>query len=293
MRIGKIGVAVIGLIPFNVYGECTPAPDCASIGYTETSCKGSFIRCPFDTSKLFCTPCDSSFQYDCIGDNITGGLGSACDEKYVSCECSSSEYLFSNGECLCIDITPTDCIVGAIYYANGLCSNELISCQNPVGVVVKDNSLIMSLQQTWVYWSYGYSDITDLINIESTTTALNDYNGQSNTLSIVNTYGVNADTSKNAAVFCYNYSPIGLETTKSMWYLPAVGELYYYIYQNYERISSTLINKFGWGNLSVPFWTSNEQSTHYAWQVNVSTGELMSKYKYEYSTIATCFLTIN
>ena len=45
MRVSKIGVIVIGLVPFNVYAvPCTPAPDCDAIGYTETSCETSAIR---------------------------------------------------------------------------------------------------------------------------------------------------------------------------------------------------------------------------------------------------------
>ena len=145
MRVGKISVVVIGLVPFNVYGECTPTPDCASIGYTETSCEGDSLKCPFDTSMMKCIPCDSSFKYDCSGENITGGTGSACGGKYVSCECSSSDYVFNNGSCVCGLSSITDCLVGAIYYPDGKCSNDYVACLNPVGVVVKDNELITLL----------------------------------------------------------------------------------------------------------------------------------------------------
>ena len=82
MRIGKIAVAVIGLVPFNVYGECTPTPDCVSIGYTETSCEGDSLKCPFDTSKLYCVPCDSSFKYTCDGENVANAVGVSCGGKY-------------------------------------------------------------------------------------------------------------------------------------------------------------------------------------------------------------------
>ena len=77
---------------------CTPTPDCASIGYTETSCEGDSLKCPFDISKLFCVPCDSSFKYDCSGANMTGGVGSSCGGKYMSCSCSGGG-TFNNGEC--------------------------------------------------------------------------------------------------------------------------------------------------------------------------------------------------
>ena len=59
--------------------ECVPTPDCASIGYTATSCDGGFVRCPFDTSKLFCIPCDSTYKYTCSGTGYSGGEGSSCN----------------------------------------------------------------------------------------------------------------------------------------------------------------------------------------------------------------------
>ena len=95
IRGGVMGIIAMTaiLFSFNAYAECTPTPDCASIGYTETSCETKALKCPFDTSKLFCLPCDTSFKYDCVGANITGGTGSACGGKYVSCECSGVEYL--------------------------------------------------------------------------------------------------------------------------------------------------------------------------------------------------------
>ena len=72
-----------------VKAECTPTPNCAEIGYTATSCSGVSLKCPFDTSKLFCIPCDSTFKYDC---NETGqvGKGDACNGKYQECACDSA-----------------------------------------------------------------------------------------------------------------------------------------------------------------------------------------------------------
>ena len=128
------------LFPFSAYATCTPTPDCASIGYTQTSCETKSVKCPFDTSKLFCIPCDSSFQYDCVGANIASGVGDSCGGKYMSCNCSSTDYIFSNGSCLC----DTACKVGAIYYSDNTCSACLHNDKTPVGVVVKDNELIMS-----------------------------------------------------------------------------------------------------------------------------------------------------
>ena len=118
------------LFSFSAQAECTPTPDCDAIGYTETSCEGDFVKCPFDTSKLFCIPCDSSFKYDCTGDNIVGGIGSACGGKYVSCECESGG-VFNYGECP----QPPDCTVGMIYYSDKSCSTELDSTKTAIGII--------------------------------------------------------------------------------------------------------------------------------------------------------------
>jgi len=82
------------------HAECTPAPDCANMGYTETSCEGDSLKCPFDIIKLFCIPCDSSYKYDRSGDNIIGGIGSACNGKYIKCA-FADEFSFNNGACEC------------------------------------------------------------------------------------------------------------------------------------------------------------------------------------------------
>ena len=118
-----------------VKAECVPTQDCASIGYTETSCETQAVKCPFDTSKLFCLPCDSSYQYSCNG---TGqkGKGTACNGKYIECECSNG-YDLVDGACIVscsynLTSLPTGCSAvsdsciknGTTYY-----SSTCTSCQ--------------------------------------------------------------------------------------------------------------------------------------------------------------------
>jgi hypothetical protein len=67
-------MTIVALFSFNAYAECTPTPDCASIGYTETSCETDYLACPFDNTKLKCMPCDSTYRYNCVGENITYSL---------------------------------------------------------------------------------------------------------------------------------------------------------------------------------------------------------------------------
>ena len=138
----KIGMT-IGLIFLTstrmtnvVRAECTPTPNCAELGYTATSCEGKFVRCPFDTSKLFCLPCDSSYQYSCNG---TGpkGKGATCNSKYIECECSNG-YDLVDGACVAscsytLTSLPTgcsavsdSCVKNATTYYSSICT----SCKN-------------------------------------------------------------------------------------------------------------------------------------------------------------------
>ena len=76
-----------------VRAECVPYPDCASIGYSETSCDSPSVKCPFDATKLYCLPCDSKYQYSCDGVG-EAGLGTGCRGKYESCSCQSGYNYF-------------------------------------------------------------------------------------------------------------------------------------------------------------------------------------------------------
>ena len=274
------------LFSFNAHSACTPTPDCASIGYTETSCEGDSLKCPFDITKMMCMPCDSSFRYDCSGDNIVGGTGSACGGKYASCECVAGAS-FSSGDCVC----STSCIVGAIYYSDGSCSSCLDNSKTPVGVVVKDNELIMKRRTEGIQWSPSAVNIAGVMDYASEDSAVTDFNGKSNTQAIVEHFGENANISTHAGVFCYQYTQTGMENSHGQWYLPAAGELYSYVYGNYDKINATML-MLGWGYDNYAFWSSSEHSdAYYAWDIWSANGQKYQAYKTGYHSV-TCFLEI-
>ena len=262
---------------------CTPKPDCASIGYTETSCEGEFVRCPFDISKLLCLPCDSKYQYDCSGANITGGVGTSCAGKYVFCSCSG-EGTFNNGEC-----PQQNCTVGMIYYSDKSCSEDVDASKTAIGIVVKDNELIVALNVPDMSWSYDYIDVSGITNYTSSSDAKKDYNGKANTLAIVSAYS-GESASENAAILCNSYSTAG--TSTGDWYLPAAGELYSYIYGNYSTINSTM-SALGWTFGSRYFWSSSVFSNYYAWYVS-SGNDIVNYYNKNgnYGSVS-CLLDIN
>ena len=277
-------MTMIALFSFNAYAECTPTPDCASIGYTETSCEGDSLKCPFDITKMMCMPCDSSFRYDCSGDNITGGIGFACGGKYVSCECSEGS-VFKNGACTCDD----SCTVGAIYYSDGTCSACVDSNKTAIGVVVKDNELVISqIRSTGMRWSGSSTNVSGITETTDKEVAKQDFNGKANTLAIVSTF--TSDTvDNNAAINCNSYSTEG--TNAVDWYLPAAGELYSYVYGNYSKINTTM-TKLSWTFGSRYFWSSSEVSDSRAWYVHSDNDNVPYLYKYNNRSVS-CFLAIN
>ena len=279
-------IVLMFLFSFNAYAECTPTPDCASIGYTETSCEGDSLKCPFDTSKMKCIPCDSSFRYDCSGDNITGGTGSACGGKYVSCECSEGS-VFKNGACACDD----SCTVGAIYYSDGTCSGCVDSNKTAIGVVVKDNELVISqIRSTGMSWSSTKTNVSGITETTDKKVAKQDFNWKANTLAIIATF--TSDTvDNNAAINCNSYSTEG--TNAGDWYLPAAGELYSYVYgggTNYSKINTTM-GKLGWTFGSRSFWSSSEYNSNAAWLV-ISYGGSMYYYGKSGTESVSCFLAL-
>ncbi len=283
MRIEKIGVVIVGLVPFSVNAECTPTPDCDAIGYTETSCEGDSLKCPFDITKMMCMPCDSSFKYACSGDNITGGTGSACNGKYVSCECSEGS-VFKDGACACDD----SCTVGAIYYSDGTCSACVVSGKTAIGIVVKDNALVMSNKKSSsMTWSSAYTD-TSLTNYGSRTDAKTDFNGKSNTAVIVAAHPTET-VDNNAAIYCNSYSTEG--TNAGDWYLPAAGELYSYVINGYTTKVAPTATKLNW-SLGDYFWSSSEYNYETAWDVGAGGSKVGLVSKRAQESIS-CFLAIN
>lgn len=98
--------------------DCTPVPDCASLGYTksESDCSGTTsIKCPFDTSKVFCQKQTTTSTYPCSSGNyITVSNPSAFRN-----DCSTSQFITivnsSQFICQATHSTPTQLGSGVKY----------------------------------------------------------------------------------------------------------------------------------------------------------------------------------
>jgi hypothetical protein len=134
--------------------------------------------------------------------------------------------------------------------------------EDPLEVTLPNNDVI------WVYpldatgnfagsnisWGPRPQDIIGLPNYTDEVDVLGDYNGESNTMAIINELG-SYNNNYYAAKVCADFvSGDGNDD----WYLPAGGELYALLEQLGPLDNANLIN-------NRPYWSSNEYDENQAW----------------------------
>ena len=228
----KIRFLLIGtslsLIPQTINAQCVATQDCATLGYTETSCSGgSGVKCPFG-NKWACFKSESEicnnlgFTLTCTGTNQTGGASQACNGKYNVCKCATN-FIWNTDTKSC-EADTSNCVVGALYYSDGTCSNDYISSKKLLGIVIYEKS---AGQNGWVMthkpiatasvWSTESVDIPELTNCTSTS-CLTDIQASCTNTYIITAYG---DSSKYPAAWAAkNYTEGG-----KTWCLPSGGLL--------------------------------------------------------------------
>ncbi len=117
--------AVIGVSMVTVnttsWAQCVSTQDCATLGYTETSCPNGGVKCPFG-NKWICinsgiTPeqcTELGFTQTCTGTGYAEGYGPTCNGKYSYCICSSG-YKWQLNKCQ----TPLTGAYGELYFCKG------------------------------------------------------------------------------------------------------------------------------------------------------------------------------
>ena len=171
----------LSLIPQTINAQCVATQDCATLGYTETSCSGgSGVKCPFG-NKWACFKSESEikdqlctelgFTLTCTGTNQIG-VGKACNGKYSECTCASG-YIWNDSSQTCEDPIIT-CTIGALYYSDGTCSNDYISSKKLLGIVIYEksaskNGWVMTHKPvaTNIDWSAEYVDISGVLTTTS------------------------------------------------------------------------------------------------------------------------------
>ena len=258
--------------------QCVATTDCASLGYTETSCPNGGIKCPFG-STWSCKPenCDVSFKYACSGTGYAGGSGNACGGKYVSCNCASG-YTWDGTSCSAGAVLgqctgyAKNCSIGQILNSDGTCSTDKVSGKTPIGVVVYISSgsdkcgyaMTASPIQRSIQWSTEYVN-TGAFQSSNWQNAIKDFDVSGNMTKIIQ--AANGNSSKYPAAYAaLNYAPSAAPTSKGKWALPTAGILSS-LYTNLNAINNT-ISKLGGTQLTGDnehIWSSSEYNSNFAW----------------------------
>ena len=275
----------LSLIPVLTNAQCVATTDCASLGYTETSCPdGKGLKCPFG-STFACPATDKSvcekngFKYTCTGEGYTGGEGLGCNNQYTSCICASG-YGWKNNKC--DKITPAffgqctgyakNCKIGDILNNDGTCSSDKVDGKTPIGIVAyigKDNcgqAIALSDVGASGYWSSKCIDIPTLPNLELSS-AQQDYDSCGNTQKII---ALSNSRIYYAAWQAVEHTPTTAPMTKGKWCLPAAG-IGQSMLDNYPIINAGL---FKAGGTLLPdtrdhwYWSSSEYGKNIVWQWN-------------------------
>ena len=175
----------LSLIPNLTSAQCVATQDCATLGYTETSCSGgSGVKCPFG-NKWACFKSESEiknqlcselgFTLSCTGTGYSGGASQTCNEKYNVCSCATN--FTWNTDTKSCEADTANCVIGALYYSDGTCSQDKLSSKTLLGVVIyeksaSENGWIMTVKpiQTAIAWGGYGTDIPGLGNFSSTPT---------------------------------------------------------------------------------------------------------------------------
>ena len=267
----------------NVWAASCAVTDCAALGYTEAyNSSGNCLKCPFGEAYN-CESgyiCPDNYTKECNGENMTGGVGEACNGKYASCNCAEG-YIWREGACKlpwgqCSGLAAS-CALGDILFSDGTCSANTVSGKTPIAVVVYKSSdgncgQAMALNSVnngrMYYWSTEKVDIPGLTNYTSKEAGSQDFASCENSEKI-RTQG---DSSTYQAVWmAYNYTTT--RTTVGDWCLPAAG-IFTSIYDNQSTINTGFSRAGG-----AEFTTST-----YAWSSSVysSYGAYKSDFNYSY-----------
>ena len=176
----------LSLIPNFLYAQCSPAQNCAELGYKETSNKGGCLKCPFGNG-WYCP--DSK------------------EEKAVLGECTGYA---------------KNCKVGNILNSDGTCANDKVNGKTPIGVViaVKDDcgwAITANPVAQGTPWSTKPNYAVLPVNSGNIT---NVYDNCEYT-KILTAKGNNSEFP--AAWVAINYAPTAAPETKGKWCLPSPG----------------------------------------------------------------------
>ena len=137
----------LSCFPQLAYTQCVVTEDCAALGYTETSCPGNGVKCPFGNG-WFCGGDEASicaengFNSAWTGTGYSGGSGQPCGGKYKTCNCATN-YTWNGSSCALSCSSSYKYTCTGTGYAGGAgtaCGGKYTQCTCSNGYEWKDES---------------------------------------------------------------------------------------------------------------------------------------------------------
>ena len=230
--------SVFGLASGVMAEDCTPAPDCASLGYTQTAadCSGAALKCPWDLTKVACrlaVPCE-------VG-SILGG-DQLCYADRLPDNVRPIGIVFDDDNCLAVALTD----------------------------IKKDGTV----GSTRMQWSSSYCDTPNLDNCSDSDCLTScGVDGRTNTDAIL---ASTCNGTTYAANGANAYEPSGCSKDfckAGQWFLPSIRELMT-LYNAKSEVNASLNLTASSGATALTessYWSSTEYfgSDKFAWTLNI------------------------
>ena len=264
----------LSFIPQTISAAECAVTDCSLLGYTDSACPGSGLKCPFgdgwycgggaaeDCIKLgydkTCTgtgesgsgetcngkyqscTCDSSYKYTCTGTGYSGGSGTACGGKYTKCNCTNN-YTWNGSNCVLSCSSSYKYTCSGTGYSGGsgsACGGKYTKCNCSSGYEWKNGSCqkqVLNGAQGELYYCNG-----TVVGVKATGmnfyVAMQDLGGMDWT---------NANNQCKSYTFCGNVKGT----------LPTKDQLVT-LYNNKSRVNSLLSTNGGTQLTNTDYWSS-------------------------------------
>ena len=244
--------SVFGFASGAMAADCTQAPDCASLGYTQNAadCSGAALKCPWDLTKAACKA--GVKPVTCVVGSILGGDQLCYKDKLPD------------------NVKP----IGIVF-----------DTANRLAVALTDINSSGSAGSSTMYWSAYFYDIPALGNCTGSTDLTTcGVDGRANTTAILNC--VSSCGSTPAATATNSYEPSGCSKDfckKTKWFLPSMRDLItLYNAKSYVNASLSLTASSGAKTLTESYyWSSTEYNSNYAWRLVMNNGYRYYNLKYD------------
>ena len=233
--------------------DCTPTPDCATLGFTKTAsdCSGAdiILKCPTDTSKVACSA-------------VTYG--------------PKVGYILYSDKTFSPNVEAGKTPIGVIF-------DE----ENRLALALTDVKKDGSAGTEFMLWSKHYGVTPNIEYCKDSNTILTcEIDGRANTDAILASDDSEAYEAYEpyAANAVNSYQPSNCNADfcrKGKWFLPSIRDLYtIYSFKSVINNSLTLLASIGASNLGRVYWSSNEYFMTQAWYLYMSDGSRHYSYKY-------------